>query len=125
VISTQMRGGTGINLRYGSDNLIEGNTVTTHGQEAIAVSTVRSASAMIRNNILTTTHLSAAPGISFGVYSHNGTAVGNTVTTRGASTSVVVNGASGVTVRDNRLVGQGNSGVWTLEGDTTISGNTP
>lgn len=125
VISTQMRGGTGINLRYGSDNLIEGNTVTTHGQEAIAVSTVRSASAMIRNNILTTTHLSVAPGISFGVLSHNGTAEGNTVTTRGASSSVVVNGASGVTVRDNRLVGQGNSGVWTLEGDTTISGNTP
>lgn len=125
VISTQMRGGTGINLRYGSDNLIEGNTVTTHGQEAIAISTVRSASAMIRNNILTTTHMSTAPGISFGVYSHNGTAEGNTVTTLGSSANVVVNTASGVTIRGNRLVGRGDGGVWTTEGDTTVSGNTP
>ncbi|NML76973.1 hypothetical protein HHL25_22810 [Rhizobium sp. S-51] len=125
VITTQMRGGHGIYIRYGSDNLVEGNTVTTAGEGASAVSVLRSTSAMVRDNVVTTTNMGTATGIYFGIYSDNGTAEGNTVTVLGGTANVVVNMASGVTIRGNRLVGRGNSGVWTSEGDTTISGNTP
>lgn len=126
VITTAMRGGHGMNIRYGSGHLVEGNTITTDGADAYGVNIVRAESVMVRDNAITTTSLTnPAAGINFGVYSHNGTAEGNTVTVLGGSANVTVNTASHVAVRGNRLVGRGDSGVWTTEGDTVISGNTP
>lgn len=123
-ISTRMRGGHGVYMRYGGDNTVSGNTVTTSGESASAIAMVRSTSNTVRGNTLTTTNPSGSLGVYFGVYSDNGVAENNTVTSS-SGTGVLVNSASGVAVRGNRLVGRGDSGVYTTEGDTVISGNTP
>ncbi|MDH6233270.1 parallel beta-helix repeat protein [Mesorhizobium soli] len=122
-ISTSMRGGHGVYMRYGANNTISGNTVTTSGEAASAISMVRSTSNTVSGNILTTTGPGSSIGVLFGLLSDNGVAENNTVTTWSAP-GVVVNYASGVTVRNNRLA-RGDDGVFTTEDDTVITGNTP
>lgn len=124
-ITTQMRGGSGINVRYGANNTVSDNLVTTNGSDASAIGFVRSTEATVRGNTVTTANVSGSPGISFGVYSHNGLAENNTITSPG-SAGVTLNYADNVTVRDNRIVGRGNAGVFASDSNnTTISGNTP
>ncbi|WP_439502862.1 right-handed parallel beta-helix repeat-containing protein [Aminobacter ciceronei] len=124
VISTRMRGGNGVYLRYGGDNVVSGNAVTTHGTSAHAISSVRSSSNIVSGNVLTATNVGSSYGVYLGILSHNGV-VENNVVTAASGTGVLVNTSSGVVVRDNRLVGRGNSGVFTTEFDTVITGNTP
>lgn len=124
VISTRMRGGYGVYLRYGGDNVASGNTITTHGRSAHAISTVRSTSNTISGNALTTTNADLSYGVNLGILSHNGVVENNTVTAA-SGVGVLVNTSSGVAVRGNRLVGRGNGGVFTSEADTIITENTP
>ncbi|PYB77061.1 right-handed parallel beta-helix repeat-containing protein [Rhizobium wuzhouense] len=125
-IETQMRGGAGINLRYGANNTISDNVIATKGSNASAISTVRSTGATVRGNTLTTAQsVDGSAGISFGIYSHNGLVENNTVTSPG-SAGVTIYTADGLTVRNNRLVGKGDAGVYVRDSyNTTVSGNTP
>jgi parallel beta-helix repeat protein len=125
-IETQMRGGAGINLRYGANNTISDNVIATNGSGANAISTVRSTGATVRGNTLTTAQsVDGSAGIYFGLYSHNGLAENNTITSPG-SAGVTLNGADNVTVRNNQLVGRGDAGVFIRDSNnTTVSGNTP
>ncbi|SUU89130.1 intimin-like protein SinH [Aminobacter aminovorans] len=122
-VTTRARGATGILLRYGANSTISGNTVTTNGENATAVAVVGSASNTVSGNTLTTTNPNNSHGVSIGFNSHNGLVENNTVTSAGPHGVYVW--SSGVAVRDNRLVGRGNSGVLTTAGDTIVTGNTP
>ncbi|WP_019645378.1 right-handed parallel beta-helix repeat-containing protein [Novispirillum itersonii] len=123
-ISTQMRGAYGINLRSGDNSTLSGNTVTVRGTDTAAVNVLRSETVTVRNNTLTANGTGASSGLLFGVNSHNGLVENNTITATGAK-SVATNAANGLVVRNNRLVGQGNSGVYDSVGDATVTGNTP
>lgn len=125
VVSTQMRGATGIYLRYGDNNAVSGNTVTTNGESAAAIQAVRSTSNTISGNVLTTTNLSPSYGINIGPYSHNAVAENNVINAVGGS-GVMINTSAGVTVRNNRVVGRGNAGIHAYDSDdVVIEGNTP
>ncbi|MDH4988690.1 right-handed parallel beta-helix repeat-containing protein [Aminobacter anthyllidis] len=122
-VTTRARGAAGILLRYSANSTISGNTVTTNGENATAVALVGSASNTVSGNTLTTTNPNNSHGVSIGFNSHNGVVENNTVTSAGPHGVYVW--SSGVAVRDNRLVGRGNSGVLTTAGDTIVTGNTP
>jgi parallel beta-helix repeat protein len=122
-VTTRASGATGILLRFSANSTISGNTVTTNGENATAVAVVGSASNTVSGNTLTTTNPNNSHGVSLGFNSHNGVVENNTVTSAGPFGVYVW--SSGVAVRDNRLVGRGNSGVLTTAGDTIVTGNTP
>ncbi|WAX97673.1 right-handed parallel beta-helix repeat-containing protein [Aminobacter sp. NyZ550] len=122
-VTTRGRGAAGIVLRYSANSTVSGNTVTTNGQNATAVALVGSTSNTVSGNTLTTTSPDYSYGVSIGLNSHNGVVENNTVTSAGPHGVYVW--SSGVAVRDNRLVGRGNSGVLTTAGDTIVTGNTP
>lgn len=123
-ITTQMRGAYGINLRYGDTSTLSGNTVTVRGTDTAAVNVLRSENVTVRDSTLTASGTGASSGLIFSVNSHNGLVEGNTITPNGAK-AVATNAANGLVVRNNRLVGQGNSGVYDSVGDATVTGNTP
>ncbi|WP_432287801.1 right-handed parallel beta-helix repeat-containing protein [Aminobacter sp. BA135] len=123
-VTTRAKGATGILLRYGANSSVSGNSVTTNGENAAAIALISATSNVISGNTLTTTNPTYSNGVSIGFYSHNAVVENNTVASA-APHGVYVSMSSGVAVRENRLVGRGNSGVLTTAGDTIITGNTP
>lgn len=125
-VTTRGRSASGLYLFYSDDVTMSGNTVTAHGENASGIYLVRSTGSTTRGNTLAARHLSSSSsGLYFGTSSHNGLAENNTISSVAAK-PVGIYYSDTVTVRNNRLVGQGDGGVWQADSNgTVISGNTP
>jgi len=124
-ITTQMRGGDGVDIRYCDGSTVSGNTITTNGVGANAVLILRSQANTVSGNTLRTTNPDSSLGVQMGIYSHNGVIENNTISTA-TNYGVWINYSNDVKAWNNTITGRGDSGVRVSDSNhADVSGNTP